>query len=58
MAVGAAAGGILLFLGSRNSSDAETRVYAPVLGVIIGGALGAGIGHQIHPHGTVIYQQP
>jgi hypothetical protein len=56
--VGAAAGGILLFLSSRNSSDAETRVYTPVFGVIIGGALGAAVGHHIHRHGPVIYRQP
>lgn len=63
--IGAAVGASLGYAVSARSSDPETRVYTPLIGVVVAGSIGAGIGTGIGeraepcgtPHGAILYRQ-
>lgn len=56
-AIGIAVGTLAGLVVGAHSNDPETRVAAPVLFGLAGGAFGAGIGHAVHRHGAVIYRK-
>jgi hypothetical protein len=56
--IGTGAGAAIGYAGSRNSNDAETRVYTPIgMAILFGTALGFIMGRLAIPHGKVVYRR-
>jgi hypothetical protein len=56
--IGIGAGAGIGYASSRNSNDAETRVYGPIGLAIVGGIVGGLIMGKIAiPHGKVVYRR-
>ena len=56
--IGTGAGAAIGYATSRNSNDAETRVYTPIgMAILLGSVLGGIMGGLAIPHGKVVYRR-